>query len=233
MLGGGPLEAHAMLKFNVALQGLDLPSNACQQGLESLPEDQSQRTHWQRHVMLQRGLRSGSEHYYVAGGLIAWNNETKKRIATWLVYTKVKDSEGWNRSLRAAEHGRVGDLAAICRARVEQNEALIGYLDTRFCLSAPQGLNCVFESKPRGTVAASQAVADGTVAMFVNSNLDERNVPKRLANCAKEWDPSIEKLGTDKSHCVVEIPSNLQMGLRLVQAVQEYDELLCPFKWGK
>jgi hypothetical protein len=153
----------------------------------------------------------------------------KKLIATWLVYTK--KGSGWYRSVLAAEPGNVGDLGAVYKCRVERDAGLLNYLDRRFCLLVPNSAGAVMDGKPRSARAASQAVADKTVAMFVNSSWDNKGRPQKQPNCTREWDPPWNQFGTDKR--VVEIPSNLRMGLRLIRPVIQYEELLYPYQWGK
>jgi hypothetical protein len=228
MLGGGALQTSTILHHR-AFQGLVLPSNACPQGLDSVPEDRREGI---RRDLLQRiRLSQTSEHYYVSGCQVQWNNEkcVKKLIATWLVYTK--KGSGWYRSVFTAEPGIVGDLGAVYKCRVERDAGLLNYLDRRFCLLVPNSAGAVMDGKPRSARAASQAVADKTVAMFVNSSLDETGQFQKTANCTREWDPPWNQLGTDKR--VVEIPSNLRMGLRLLRPVTQYEELLYPYQWGK
>jgi hypothetical protein len=228
MLGGGALQTSTILQHR-AFQGLVLPSNTCPQGLDSVPEDR--REGIRLGFLARIRLSPTSEHYYVSGCQVQWDNQkcVKKLIATWLVYTK--KGSGWYRSVLAAEPGKVGDLGAVYKCRVERDAGLLNYLDRRFCLLVPNSAGAVMDGKPRSARAASQAVADKTVAMFVNSSWDNKGQAQKQPNCTREWDPPWNQFGTDKR--VVEIPSNLRMGLRLIRPVIQYEELLYPYQWGK
>jgi hypothetical protein len=220
MLGPNDLQAASIRPK----AGFDLPSRSHPQGLDSMPADLRIN---ETAALPPANPLSNTQHYFVAGGTVKFRNKDTKLIAVWLVYTWSSDKQTWYRSVLAAEPGAAGDLAALYRGRVSSNEGQNAFLDICYHLKIPSG-RAVIDANPRSIHAAHSAVRDRNVGMFLNSNANELGIPQSTANCGRDWDPLWSSFGRS-----IDVPENLQMGLKLTKAVKMFDELKYNYLWAK
>jgi hypothetical protein len=133
MLGSAPLQARTLLAQEELFQCTLEPPNQLPEGLESAPANR--REGLKACAPLMRALSEETQHYYVEGKLaITWGRGssavTKRLIAVWLVYTRNPEKGNLPyRSVRAAEAGKNGDLAALYDERLERDPTMTNFLE--------------------------------------------------------------------------------------------------------
>jgi hypothetical protein len=181
-----------------------------------------------------KALAAQVQHYFVKGKTVQWGRESKKLINVWLCYTFNQEKKRPYRAVRAAEPGNAGDLAAIYRARLEQDPASLKFLDNRFMLRFPNTGECpCIDGKDRGILDAPNHVEEANVGMYLNSTKNIMNVADKPCNCGRDWYPPWTSYGSDKSLESVESFDKRRMGLVLLFQVKVYDELVYHYDWSK
>ena len=235
ILGRNPLQAGLLLADQL-FREIVVPSNALPEGLESAPEDR--RARLRECEPLMKALTAHSQHYFVKGNKkFKWgrgaSTEEKVLIDVWLVYTRNPDKDNKVfRSVRAAEPGHVGNLAAIYAKRLERDPGNGSWLDITYVLKIPNMGECpLIDGKDRDVLDAQNRVESSDVGMYLNSTKDEQNMNAKPCNCTRLWDPEWKTLGSSKSPSTV--PDDIRMGLVLNKEVNMYDELMYRYDWYK
>ena len=236
MFGSAELEARTFLSAEDLFQSIAEPSNQLPEGLESAPANS--RESLKSCAPLMKALREETQHYYVEGkpeiifgrGSLA---EKKRLISVWLVYTRNPEKSYLPyRSVRAAEPGKTGDLAALYSERLVRDSTMLASLDVCFTLKIPNAGDCPhMDGKGRGWMDAPRRVAESIVGMYLNSNKDKTGSVTKPSNCTRLWDPDWHSFGS--SSYPTTVPDDVRMGLVLSQDVKAYDELLYGYDWAK
>jgi hypothetical protein len=236
MLGSAPLQARTFLKEEELLKRTLDPSNQLPEGLESAPANR--REGLKACAPLMRALTEKTQHYYVEGKpAITWGRGssavTKKLIAVWLVYTRNPEKGNLPyRSVRAAEAGKNGDLAALYDERLERDPTMTNFLDVCYTLRIPTVGECPhIDGKGRALTDAPRRVQQSKVGMYLNSVKNSAGKVVKTPNCSRQWDPDWKGFGSGSGPCSV--PDDARMGLVLIRDVKEYDELEYSYDWSK
>jgi hypothetical protein len=236
MFGSAALEARTCLRDEELFQSIVTPSNGLPQGLESAPE--SHRAALHACGPLMKALSEETQHYYVEGKQeITWgrgSSATKKRlISVWLVYTRNPEKSYLPyRSVRAAERGKNGDLAAVYDERLTRDSTMLSFLDVCFSLKLPNVGDCpLMDGKGRGLMDAPRRVKESVVGMYLNSAKDKTGTVSKPPNCTRLWDPDWTSFGNSKNP--ISVPDDARMGLVLTKDIQAYDELVYCYDWAK
>jgi hypothetical protein len=236
MFGSAPLQARTFLKEEELLKRTLDPSNQLPEGLESAPANR--REGLKACAPLMRALNEKTQHYYVEGKpAITWGRGssavTKKLIAVWLVYTRNPEKGNLPyRSVRAAEAGKNGDLAALYDERLERDPTMTNFLDICYTLRIPTVGECPhIDGKGRALTDAPRRVQQSKVGMYLNSTKNSAGSVEKSPNCSRLWDPDWKGFGSGSGPCSV--PDDARMGLVLVKGVKEYDELEYSYDWSK
>jgi hypothetical protein len=235
ILGRNPLQARLLLA-DPLFREIVGPSNQWPQGLESAPEDRRDRL--RVCAPLMEALSENTQHYFVQGDKkFQWgrgtSTEEKVPLDVWLVYTRNPDKGNKVfRSVRAAEPGHVGNIAAIYSDRLDLEPGNESHLDITYVLKIPNMPGGPFiDGKDRDVLCAQRRVQTSDVGMYLNSTKDELNQNSKPCNCTRLWDPEWRTLGSSRSPSSV--PNNIRMGLVLCKEVNMYDELMYPYDWSK
>jgi hypothetical protein len=236
MLGSAPLQARTLLAQEELFQCTLEPPNQLPEGLESAPANR--REGLKACAPLMRALSEETQHYYVEGKLaITWGRGssavTKRLIAVWLVYTRNPEKGNLPyRSVRAAEAGNSGDLAALYDERLARDPTMTNFLDVCYTLRIPTVGECPhIDGKGRALMDAPRRVQQSKVGMYLNSTRDSAGTIKKSPNCSRLWDPDWKGFGSGSGPCSV--PDDTRMGLVLIKDVKEYDELEYSYDWSK
>ena len=235
MFGSTQLEARRLLSDEKLLHEVDVPSNELPTGLESAPADRRKRLMTCEPLMKE--ICGKVQHYFVKGDKsYKWGRDHKVLIDVWLCYTLNPEKENRVfRSVRAAEPGKAGDLAAIYGppgARLVRVPDNPNYVDITLQLGLPilRG-HPYIEGKDRRVDDAPRRVEISGVGMYLNSSKDATNVNAKPANCGRLWDPEWKKFGPSNAPSFV--PDDVRMGLVLLVDVKMYEELLYAYDWAK
>jgi hypothetical protein len=185
-----------------------------------------------------RALSEKTQHYYVEGKpAITWGRGssagTKRLIAVWLVYTRNPEKGNLPyRSVRAAEAGKNGDLAALYDERLARDPTMTNFLDICYTLRIPNVGECPhIDGKGRALMDAPRRVQQSKVGMYLNSAKNSAGKVVKTVNCSRQWDPDWKGFGSGSGPCSV--PDDARMGLVLIRDVKEYDELVYSYDWSK
>jgi hypothetical protein len=236
MLGSASLQARTFLAQEQLFNSIGEPSNRLPEGLESAPANR--RKGLQACAPLMQALSAGTQHYYVEGKTeIIWGRGSsavsKRLISVWLVYTSnpAKGNLPY-RSVRAAEPGKTGDLAALYDERLNRDPTMTNFLDVCYTHKIPNVGECPqMDGKGRALMDAPRRVRESKVGMYLNSAKDSAGTVVKPVNCSRLWDPDWHTFGSGKVTCSV--PDDARMGLVLTKDVKEYDELEYSYDWSK
>ena len=236
MFGSAELEARTFLSAEELFKSIVEPSNQLPEGLESAPANN--RESLKACAPLMKALSEKTQHYYVAGKpeiiLGRGSSAAKKRlIAVWLVYTRNPEKSYLPyRSVRAAESGKTGELAALYSERLGRDSTMLTFLDVCYTLKFPNVGDCpLMDGKGRGWMDAPRRVEESIVGMYLNSSKDKNGTVAKPTNCTRLWDPEWHSFGSSRNR--TSVPDDARMGLVLSQEINAYDELVYCYDWAK